>query len=101
MELSIYRNLGVSLNRPVASAGKPLVRAGEVTGDNLKKRVQEFEAVLVEQMLKAVQPRTGLFGKGFQGDFYQSFFLQELAAKLAEHPGLGLAASIYRTLKTD
>ena len=54
MELSIYRNPGVSLNRPVASAGKPLVRA-EVTGDNLK-RVRSLSEFLVEQMLKAVQP---------------------------------------------
>lgn len=101
MELSIYRKPGVGLNRPVVSAGKPLPRTGEVSGDDLKKKVQEFEAVLIEQMLKAVQPQSSLFGKGFQGGFYQSFFLRELAAKIAEYPGLGLAESIYRTLETD
>ncbi len=101
MEINSYRNYGVVLNRPAVSTGKTLERAGEVTGDDLKKKVQEFEAVLIEQMLKAVQPRSSLFGKGFQGDFYQSFFLRELAAKIAEYPGLGLAESISRTIKAE
>lgn len=101
MEINSYRNPGVDLNRQAVYAGKTLKRAGKTSGDGLRKEVQEFEAVLVEQMLKAVQPRSSLFGTGFQGDFYQGFFLRELAAKIAEYPGLGLAESIYHTLKTD
>src|SRR5690554_4366953 len=101
MEINSYRNPGIDLNRPAASAGEAINRAGEAPGDDLRKKAREFEAVLVEQMLKAVQPRNSLFGAGFQGDFYQSFFLRELAARIAEYPGLGLAESIYHTLKTD
>src|SRR5690554_3303823 len=101
MEINSYRNPGAGLNRQAVPIGETPKRAGEFPGDDLRKKAQEFEAVLIEQMLKAVQPPSGLFGKGFQGDFYQSFFLRELASKIAEYPGLGLAESIYRTLKQE
>lgn len=101
MEITSYRNPGIDLNRQAVPAGETRKRAGEFSGEDLRKKAQEFEAVLIEQMLKAVQPRGGLFGKGFQGDFYQSFFLREIAAKIAEYPGLGLAESIYRALKQE
>lgn len=103
MEINSYHNPGVTLNRQVTSAGKIANKAfaNQVSAGNLRKRTQEFEAVLIEQMLSTVQPRSGLFGSGFQGDFYQGFFLRELAARIAESPGLGLAESIYRTLKEE
>jgi len=65
----------------------------------LQEKTREFEAVLIEKMLSSMQPKNSLFGSGFQGDFYQSLFIQEIAKKIAEKPGLGLGDNIYRTLQ--
>ena len=50
-------------------------------------------------MLKAVQPPERPFRQGGPGRLLPELFLRELASKIAEYPGLGLAESIYRTLK--
>jgi Rod binding domain-containing protein len=63
----------------------------------LKKACNEFEALMVRQMLETMSSSTEFFGKGFGGDFYQSMFLDEISKQIAEQ-GLGLSKMLYSQL---
>lgn len=80
--------------RATASGRDPSVDAAR-----LKAAAQEFEAVLISKLLEGVGPTPGVVGiGGTAGDVYGSFLRDEYARLIAKAGGLGLAASIERTL---
>ncbi len=85
----------------ITRAAEPLALKRTARNDNqeLKGKIREFEAILIEKMLGSLAAGSSLFGSGMRGDFYQSLFLQELAKKIAERPGLGVGENIYRSLR--
>lgn len=85
----------------ITRAAEPVAfeRTEQNYNKELRGKTREFEAILIEKMLSSMQTGSSLFGSGFKGDFFQSLFLQELAKKIAERPGLGLGESIYRSLQ--
>jgi flagellar protein FlgJ len=68
----------------------------------LKKACADFEGILLQYMFESMQKDTGgggVFGDSYQKQMYQSMFIREVCATLAEHRGLGLAESLYRQAK--
>jgi Rod binding domain-containing protein len=63
----------------------------------LAKACSEFESVLVQQMLGAMQGSTKMFGEGFGGSYFQDMFQQELSKKVSVN-GLGIAKIMFDQL---
>lgn len=57
----------------------------------------QFEALLVKQMLAAMQSSIKMFGDGFGGDYFQGMFQDAIAQKVAEQ-GLGLGKMLYEQI---
>lgn len=83
---------------PTLSSGRMTTPKPVKEDRQLKEKCREFEAVLLKQLLEAMQGETGLFGQGVQGDYFRSLFAEEMAKELAKDPGMGLAESLYRAL---
>ena len=62
----------------------------------LEQKSREFEALLLQQMIAAMEPKEGLFGQGFGGAYFQALFREELAKELAKEVKLGLAEQLMR-----
>ncbi len=69
--------------------------------ENLRAVAQELEASFLSEMLKAAkfgEPRKA-FGGGAGEEQFASFFRTEVAKKMAETGGIGLAEQLFQTLK--
>lgn len=67
----------------------------------LRRAAQKLEATFVAEMLKAAglgETRTG-FGGGAGEDQFSSFLVQEQADEMVRAGGIGLAESIFDSLK--
>ncbi|MBC7187800.1 MAG: transglycosylase SLT domain-containing protein [Calditrichaeota bacterium] len=67
----------------------------------LRQACQEFESLFLAHLLKTMRESSseeGLFGEGLGGDIYQSLFETEVARKMAQAGGVGLADLLYRSL---
>lgn len=69
----------------------------------LQQRCQEFEAVLVQGMLKSMRasvPDGGLLPKSNDRQIFEELLDQELAMSMARSGNTGIAANLYRELGT-
>ena len=67
----------------------------------LKKACEKFEGMFLSYMLKVMRetvPDSGLLGKGFGKEIFESLFDQALGEKMAEHQDFGLARVLYKQL---
>lgn len=66
----------------------------------LQKASRDFESMLTSLMLKSMTKSTGgLLGEnGYGNDVFDSFFENELANKITDSKGLGIAQSIYKRM---
>ncbi len=64
----------------------------------LKSACQQFETILAQQMLTAMQGSTKMFGSGFGGEYFQGLFQEQLAKQLSENE-LGLAKVLFEQLR--
>lgn len=62
----------------------------------LKQKIEQFQAVLLNQMVTAMEPKEGLFGKGFGGDFFQSLFRDEMSKELSKQMDFGMKDILAR-----
>lgn len=72
----------------------------------LRKTCQQFEAIFVQSMFKAMRatvPDGGLFPKGMAEEAFQDLMDMEVAKAAAEQGRMGLGDSLFRQLsdKTD
>ena len=93
--LPIYNN-----RNAIPPAGGPKV---ENPGDeeSLKKCAVDFEAILINQLLKFMRQTvlpSGLLGQGPGKPIYDSLFDQELSQSIAKRSSLGLGKIIYSQL---
>lgn len=76
--------------------------SGRVTEEQrLRQACQEFESLFLAHLLKTMRESNaeeGLFGEGLGGDLYQGLFEAEVARKMAQAGGMGLADLLYRSL---
>ncbi|NLC52831.1 MAG: hypothetical protein GX770_02545 [Firmicutes bacterium] len=82
-----------------AAPTKPQQPAVTEEEQRLREKCREFEAILLQKMVEAMQTDTNLFGQGVQGEFFGGMFAEIIAKELAEDPGLGLAENIIRSLR--
>ena len=73
------------------------------TADEKKKLAEaskQFESLLTSMMIKSMNQTTeGMFGENsFGGDFFDSIFQFELASKMSEGKGIGIADQIFRSI---
>nr|MBF0221267.1 rod-binding protein [Desulfobulbaceae bacterium] len=64
----------------------------------LKKACNDFEAIIVKQLLTSMRksiPKGGLFGNGFENETFQSMQDDELAKSIAHGKGIGIAQALY------
>ena len=67
----------------------------------LKNACQDFEALVMKQMLEIMRksvPKDGLFSGGYAEEVFQSMQDEKLAEHLAQSGGLGFADSLYAQL---
>ena len=57
---------------------------------------KQLETLLVQQMLQSVMASEdgGFFGEGLGSDYYQSFLVEQFAARLSEGLDLGIASHL-------
>lgn len=80
--------------------------AGKKDPEALRKTCQDFEAIFVQSMFKAMRstvPDGGLFPKGMAEEAFQDLMDMEVAKAAAEQGRMGLGESLFRQLsgKTD
>lgn len=74
---------------------------GEKQKQALKKVSQEFEAIFIGQLLKAMREtieESGLLGGGFGKSIYTELFDQEMSRNMAQRGALGISDLLYRNL---
>jgi len=68
----------------------------------LKKSCQDFEAIFVQSMFKAMRktvPEGGLLEKDTSTQMYQDMLDQEIASKISQKQSIGLAEQMYRQME--
>lgn len=73
-------------------------------GGQLKKTCEEFEAVMVQMMFKAMrgaQPEGGLLEKDTASEVYQELFDGEVAREMAHNQSMGIGAKLYEQLSKE
>jgi Rod binding protein len=68
----------------------------------LKKSCQDFEAIFVQSMLKAMRktvPEGGLFARSNAVTIFEDMLDQHLAADMAKNQSIGLAEQMYRQME--
>ena len=83
----------------------PLKKTGQTADTSkevkLKKACQDFEAIILQQMLTAMRksvPKDELVGSSFSQDMYQSLYDEALAKDMASGKGIGLADVLFQQL---
>ncbi len=67
----------------------------------LREECRQFEAILVDQMLKSMRktvPDSGLFPKNMATDMYQEMLDNEMAKQTAAGKGLGIGEQMYKQM---
>ncbi|WP_321533238.1 rod-binding protein [uncultured Desulfuromonas sp.] len=70
-------------------------------GSRLKKTCEEFEAVMVQMMFKAMrgaQPEGGLVEKDTASEVYQELFDGEVAREMAHNQSMGIGSKLYEQI---
>jgi flagellar protein FlgJ len=71
---------------------------------SLEKACNEFEALLLQQMLESMRKtvgKDGMLGDDHAGQIVQDMFDDQLARGVAAKGGIGLAALIFDRMKTN
>ncbi len=69
---------------------------------SLKKSCQEFEAIFVQSMFKAMRktiPDGGLFEKDTAHQIYQDMLDSEISKEISKRQSIGLADQMYRQME--
>lgn len=72
--------------------------------EKLKKVAQDFEAILVNQILKSMRksmPKSDLFGEGVASEFYTGMFDESIAKSVASKGGFHIADTIIASFTDD
>ena len=70
----------------------------------LRRSCQEFEAHFLQAMFKGMRasiPEGGLFEKGLDREVFEELQDQEVARKMAQGQGVGLAEALFQQLRME
>lgn len=93
-----------SVNASALSSKLKQTNASEATDEELLDACKEFEAYLVEQVMKQVQdsiPKSEEEKDNKYLDYFGDMMLQEYASVLTEQGDLGIAQKLYESMKTN
>lgn len=85
-----------------AAQQTPDLRRAQRDRASLKKSCQEFEAIFIESMFKAMRktvPESGLFEENTASEIYRDMLDQEVATRISRQQSLGLADQMYRQME--
>ena len=71
---------------------------------SLKKSAQDFEAIFIQSMFKAMRktiPDGGMFEKDTAHEIYQEMLDSEVASEISRRQSMGLAEQIYRQMEKN
>ena len=77
-------------------------RSTKSDSPGLKKKCQEFEAILIQNMFKGMRSTVmdgGLIEKGNGRQIFEEMRDSEIAKSMAEDQGIGIADALYRQLQ--
>ena len=72
--------------------------------DRLYEACQQFEAILIKQMLNSMRKtiqKTGLVDGGMAEEIFEDMLYDEYALKMARSAGFGLSDTLYRELSRN
>lgn len=75
--------------------------ADNVKEVELRRACNDFEAIILRQMLKSMRdtvPKDGLFGQSYANEMYQGLHDAALADDMAHGKGMGLGELLYMQL---
>ncbi|MEZ4483721.1 MAG: rod-binding protein [Syntrophotaleaceae bacterium] len=98
MELSFDPRLLVNQ----ANSPEPVERLPRTDPEKLRQKCQEFEAVMVQAMLKSMRasvPEGGLLPKGNDQQIFEDLMDQQVAIEMSRKQGMGIADALFRQLQ--
>jgi len=75
---------------------------GQIDEKRLEKACQEFESILIHQMMKTMRqtiPRTGFMAEGKDRNIFQALFDEEISKNISKSGGLGLGKMLLRQME--
>ena len=90
-------------DRPNAALGVKTGRQKVDKNSPLYHACMDFEAIFLEQMLKAMRKtinRSGFLSGGFAEEVYEDMLYSEYAKNMAKSAGFGLASKLYNQLSS-
>jgi peptidoglycan hydrolase FlgJ len=87
-----------------ATKQTPDTQRGQKDKEALKKSCQDFEAIFVQSLFKAMRktvPESGLFEKDTSTATFQDMLDQEIASKISRKQSVGLADQMYRQMEKN
>lgn len=88
----------------ISSTNINTLTTADVQDAKLRKACQDFEAVLIKQMLSKMRdtvPENDLFGSSEEEKIFQEMMDQETAVQIARKGCTGIAEILYRQLAGD
>ncbi len=98
MELSFDPQM---LINQASSPEKPESQSGS-NPEQLRQKCQDFEAIMVQAMLKSMRasvPDGGLLPKGNDQKIFQDLMDQKVAVEMTRKQGMGIADALFRQLQ--
>lgn len=62
-----------------------------------REKCKEFESLLINEMISAMEPKNGFFGQGLGGAYFGTLFRQEMAKELSKQLDTGLATQLAKS----
>lgn len=94
--------LSDKLYEPILMTGsKPSLEPRQVDERKLEKVCLEFEAIFINQMLKAMRktiPKTNFFKKESGRELFESLFDSEISKIVSQKGGFGLGKILYKKM---
>ena len=90
---------GLELTKVPTSTSQQAVAAKQAK--RIDKAAKDFEGLLLYTLLKqmwATVPRSAFFDSGLSTQFYREMYLDEVAKRVAEGGGIGIAQAVQREL---
>jgi len=85
----------------VAQSAPVMTPKAAPTPDGTRKTAQQFEGVLMSQMLNEMFEgikTDGMFGGGPGEEMFRSLMIDEYGKQIAQHGGMGLTSAVTRQL---
>ena len=102
------KRLGDNTMKPAGPAAMDFKKTPPATDtkrqEKLRKACKDFEAIMLQQMLKTMRqsiPKGGLVDQSHASDLYRSMQDEELAKAMANGRGTGLADFLYKRITRE